>query len=445
MKQRSKSSFSRQVVALSLLLLFSSLLGRMVVLTQASSYCPGWPFCIPTAPSGWYKLAHILVIGLAGLLVLNILRNAWGEYRDDRLLLPLTTVMSILFFGQAMTGAILVLRSFPPHLVVLHTFSAVMLWSSLLGLVIVASRSRINHAHRNSDAPHHVVTIGWQRVKDLFMLTKPLIVGLLLLTTVAGLVAGKNGWPELPLFLWTVIGGALAAGGSSALNQYIDRDLDRKMQRTAKRPLAEGRLTPAEGLAFGLALSLASYYIMAGFVNFLAALLSLSGIIYYVIFYSVWLKKATTQNIVIGGGAGAIPPMVGWAAATGHLSLEAWLLFVIVFLWTPPHFWALAIVRRKDYENAGVPMLPVVQGEQTTRQKILLYTCELVAVTMLLPIFKLTGPIYLVAACLLGSGLIYYAWRVWKVGGNKFAWKMYKWSSMYLAFIFLALLVDTVI
>ena len=183
---------------------------------------------------------------------------------------------------------------------------------------------------------------------------------------------------------------------------------------------------------------------MAGFVNFLAALLSLAGIFYYVLFYSLWLKKATVQNIVIGGGAGAIPPMVGWAAATGNLSLGAWILFAIVFMWTPPHFWALAIVRMKDYARAGVPMMPVVRGEQETRKQIFFYTIVLVAVTLLLPIFKIAGTFYLISALVLGGALLYTAWAVWKEGGNKLAWRMYKWSSMYLAFIFLAIMIDAV-
>jgi protoheme IX farnesyltransferase len=229
------------------------------------------------------------------------------------------------------------------------------------------------------------------------------------------------------------------------LNQYIDRELDKNMQRTAKRPLADGRLTAAEGLSYGLALSLISYYVMAGFVNLLAALLSLAGIFYYVIFYSVMLKKATVQNIVIGGGAGAIPPMVGWAAATGNLGLAAWILFAIVFMWTPPHFWALAIVRMKDYEKAGVPMMPVVHGEEKTRRHILVYTIELIAVTLLLPIFNLAGMVYLVSALVLGGFLLYAAWKVFRVGGNKVAWTMYRWSSMYLAFIFLAIMIDAVV
>jgi protoheme IX farnesyltransferase len=237
----------------------------------------------------------------------------------------------------------------------------------------------------------------------------------------------------------------LAAGGSSALNQYIDRELDRHMQRTAKRPIADGRLTDAEGLAFGLGLSLISYYVLACFVNGLAALLSLAGIVYYVIVYSLWLKKATVQNIVIGGGAGAIPPLVGYAAATGTLDLTAVILFAIIFMWTPPHFWALAIVRMKDYERAGVPMMPVIRGELETRRQILIYTIELVIITLLLPILHLAGVFYLIASLILGGMLLYAAWAVWKKGGNKMAWRMYKWSSTYLVFIFLAIMIDSVL
>ncbi|NCP88287.1 MAG: protoheme IX farnesyltransferase [Anaerolineae bacterium CG_4_9_14_3_um_filter_57_17] len=281
-----------------------------------------------------------------------------------------------------------------------------------------------------------------QRLKDFLTLTKPVIVLLLLVTTFAGMVAGGKAWPSLSLTFFTLLGGALAAGGSGAINQYIDRDLDKNMQRTAQRPLAVGRMTPAEGLAFGLTLCIASFYIMVAYVNLLAALLSLAGIFYYVVLYSILLKKATVQNIVIGGGAGAIPPLVGWAAATGGLGIPALILFLIVFMWTPPHFWALAIVRRKDYERAGVPMLPVIRGEAEARKQVLIYTVELVAVTFLLPIFNYTGGVYLVSALILGLILLYFAWQVYRTEGNKIAWRMYRYSSMYLMFLFFALMVD---
>jgi protoheme IX farnesyltransferase len=438
MRNRAFASFARSIVLTSFAVLLLTLAGRAMYLVGAGPLCGTWPFCVPTTPYAWIKLVHMGLAGISGLLIMKLFLTAWQEHRGDRLLLPLTTVTTVLFFGQVFVGAMQVLRGFPEHLLVLHALTTVALWVSLLALVYVS------HARRDEIQETAQTDFG-QRVRDFFMLSKPVIVALLLVTTFGGLVAGGKAWPSPALAFWTLLGGALAAGGSSALNQYIDRDLDKHMQRTAKRPLAAGRLAGAEGLAFGLALCLVSYYILACMVNLTAALLSLAGIVYYVILYSVLLKKATVQNIVIGGGAGAIPPMVGWAAATGHLSLAAWVLFLIIFMWTPPHFWALAIVRLRDYERAGVPMLPVVKGERAARVQIMIYTVLLVGTTLLLPVIRATGTIYLVSAIVLGLILIAAAWRVWRIPGNKVAWSMYRWSSMYLAFIFLALVLDAVI
>ncbi len=432
-----KSSFARWVLVLFIGVLALTIMGRFVSVTGASAYCAGLPLCVPSAPLGWLKFAHILMAGMASLLMLVVFRKAWREQRGQRVLLPLTTILGVMFLGQALVGAVLVAQSFPVHLVFLHALTTISLWVSLLLLVYTSGALAVDDTKIEKQDKR-------QRLKDFFALSKPLIVGLLLITTYGGLVIGGKAWPSFSLTMWTLLGGALAASGSSALNQYIDRELDKNMQRTAKRPLADGRMTSAEGLAFGLGLSLVSYYIFACFVNGLAALLSLSGIIYYVVLYSLWLKKATVQNIVIGGGAGAIPPMVGYAAATGNLDWTAWILFAIIFMWTPPHFWALAIVRMKDYENAGVPMLPVVRGELETRRQIFVYTIELVIVTLLLPILNLAGTIYLVSSLLLGGALLYAAWTVWRQGGNKLAWRMYKWSSTYLVFIFLAIMIDAV-
>lgn len=433
-----KSSFARLVLILLSTVLALTVVGRIVKLTGAWADCIGWPLCLPSASLGWLKLAHVLLVGVASVLMLMVFRKAWKEQREERILLPLTTILTVMFFGQAMVGAVLVTQAHPAHLVFLHNITTFALWVSLLLLayasgVRAVDRTKVKGFDRR------------QRVRDFFALSKPLIVGLLLITTYGGLVVGAQAWPSFPLTFWTLIGGALAAGGSSALNQYIDRELDRHMQRTAKRPLADSRLADAEGLSFGLGLSLISYYILACFVNGLAALLSLAGIIYYVLVYSLWLKKVTVQNIVIGGGAGAIPPMVGYAAATGHLDWTAWILFAIIFMWTPPHFWALAIVRMKDYERAGVPMLPVVRGEMEARRQIFIYTVELVLVTLLLPILKLAGSVYLVSSLIFGGALLYAAWAVWKQGGNKVAWRMYRWSSTYLVFIFLAIMIDAVL
>jgi protoheme IX farnesyltransferase len=432
-----RSSFARWVLVLFFAVLALTIVGRIVAVTGAIAFCQGFPFCVPIHPLGWLKQAHILLVGVASVLMFIVFRKAWREQREQRVLLPLTTILAVMFFGQALVGAMQVTQAYPPHLVFLHQLTTVALWVSLVLLVYTSGKLA-------KDPAIEVKLDSRQRAKDFIALSKPLIVGLLLITTYGGLVIGGKAWPSFSLTMWTLIGGALAAGGSSALNQYIDRELDKNMQRTAKRPLADGRLTDAEGLAFGLALSLISYYLLACFVNGLAALLSLAGIIYYVILYSLWLKKATVQNIVIGGGAGAIPPMVGYAAATGNLDWTAWILFAIIFMWTPPHFWALAIVRMKDYERAGVPMMPVVRGELETRRQILVYTIELVIVTLLLPILDLAGNIYLISSLVLGGALIYAAWAVWKEGGNKVAWRMYKWSSTYLVFIFLAIMIDAV-
>ena len=433
-----KSSFSRYVIALFVAVLALTVAGRLVTVTSAWAFCTGWPLCIPTDQVGWLKVMHMSLVGVASVLMLVVFRKAWREQRDQRILLPLTTILAVMFFGQALVGATQLTQVRVEYLVILHKLTTVALWVSL-ALLVYASGVFVT---RETKA---MPTNRRQRAKDFLALSKPLIVGLLLITTYGGLVIGGRAFPSLALTFWTLLGGALAAGGSSALNQFIDRELDKRMQRTAKRPIADGRLTDAEGLAFGLGLSLVSYYLLACFVNELAALLSLAGIIYYVILYSLWLKKATVQNIVIGGGAGAIPPMVGYAAATGSLGWTAWILFAIIFMWTPPHFWALAIVRMKDYENAGVPMMPVVRGELETRRHILVYTIELVIVTLLLPILNLAGMFYLVCALVLGGALLYAAWDVWRHGGNKLAWRMYKWSSTYLVFIFLAIMIDAVL
>jgi len=438
MRYSLRSSFSKYVFGLFFAVIALTIAGRVVTLTTAEAYCKGWPICVPTAPIGWMTNVHMVLVGIASVLMLVVFRKAWREQRGQRIILPLTTILAVMFFGQAVVGAMQVTQPDAWHLIFLHRLTIWALWISLL-LLVYASGILIK------DEGTPFVFDRRQRIRDFFALSKPLIVGLLLITTYGGLVIGGKQWPSFSLTMWTLLGGALAAGGSSALNQYIDRELDKNMQRTAKRPLADGRLTDAEGLAFGLGLSLVSYYVLASFVNALAALLSLAGIIYYVILYSVWLKKATVQNIVIGGGAGAIPPLVGYAAATGTLDWTAWILFAIIFMWTPPHFWALAIVRMKDYERAGVPMMPVVRGEMETRRQILVYTIELVIVTLLLPILNLAGMVYLVSSLVLGGALIYAAWTVWKYGGNKFAWRMYKWSSSYLVFIFLAIMVDAVL
>jgi protoheme IX farnesyltransferase len=432
---------------IALLVLYIS--GSWVSASGAQAACQGWPLCggldFPVDNLTWIILIHRFLTLVTGLMMGVLFIKAWRTQRSQTAILVATTAAAVLFYSQSLLGAVEAAQAYPGYLVALHAATAVAVWVSMVTQVTL-----VGLADRTAAVEREEVQIWKNRnlrvlLKDYLILTKPIVVALLLVTTFAGMVVGAEAWPDFTLLFWTLVGGFLAAGGSGAINQYIDRLDDNKMQRTAKRPIPSGRLTPGEGLAFGVAATITSFYLMVAMVNFLAALLTLAGIIYYVLLYSVLLKKTTVQNIVIGGGAGAIPPLVGWAAATGSLNIPSLFLFAVVFMWTPPHFWALALVRRKDYARAGVPMLPVVRGERETRWQIFLYTIELVGLTLVLPVFGLGGGIYFVAALLLGGLLVYSAWKVWQGAGNKVAWKMYRHSSMYLAFLFLALMVDALL
>ncbi len=439
MKFSMKSPSAKLSLLVLLLVFFSDIIGRISYLNDATISCVGWPLCSPQGIDGWMEILHRVAILVSSILVIFLWRQAWKKYRDHTVSLPLSTLVLVFFFSNVFIGAIRAGSISTSYIAVLHSLTAVLMWISLFATTIAAG------FYSNVTIVEFPPVKFRQRIRDLFTLTKPIVVSLLLVTTFGGMVAGSKSFPPFWLLFWTLLGGALAAGGASALNQYIDRDLDKHMQRTANRPLAAGRMFPAEGLAFGLALSIFSFYLLAGLVNLMSAILSLVGIVYYVWLYSILLKRSTVQNIVIGGGAGAIPPMVGWAAATGNLSIAAWFMFAIIFFWTPPHFWALSIVRKKDYERAGVPMLPVVQGEKETRRQIWLYTLLLVAITLLMPLLDLAGTIFLISALILGLWLVGVARRVYKGEGNKIAWKMYRYSSMYLMFIFLALVVDALV
>ncbi len=285
------------------------------------------------------------------------------------------------------------------------------------------------------------VRSGWRVVvADYFDLCKPKVQSLLLFITVTTMyVAGD---PSLSLVLLTCLGGALSAGGAGAINHYLDRDLDRLMTRTADRPVASGRVAPAAALSFGIALGVASFVLLAVAVNPLAAALSLSGLLGYVFVYTLWLKRSTPQNIVIGGAAGAVPPLVAWAAVTGELTGTPIYLFAIVFFWTPPHFWALSLLMKDDYARAGVPMLPVVRGERETRRQILLYTILLYAVSQLPFCAGAFGPAYLVASIGLGAVFIYGAVRLMRNADRRSALRLYLYSLAYLAALFAAMVVD---
>ncbi len=278
-------------------------------------------------------------------------------------------------------------------------------------------------------------------MRDLVMLTKPRIISLLLVTTVAPMfVAGNPGWL---LVLVVLIGGYLMAGGANAVNMYLDSDIDTRMARTKLRPIPSGRMGPRAVLAFGVALATAATFLLARFTNVLTALLALAGFYFYVFVYTRWLKRTTPQNIVIGGAAGAFPPLVGWAAMTGTIDLTAVYLFLIVFYWTPPHFWALALLKQRDYGKAGIPMAPLVWGERETMRQMAWYNVILIALTLLPATFGAFGMIYLVSAIVLGAILLIGVIRVntteeW----TKPAWRVYKFSLLYLALLFLAMVID---
>jgi protoheme IX farnesyltransferase len=282
-------------------------------------------------------------------------------------------------------------------------------------------------------------------LRDYLALTKPRIIALLLVTTVATMLVADPAGPPIATVIWTMLGGYLAAGGAGAINHYLDREVDARMVRTRRRPLVSGRIEPMHGLIFGVALGVLAFVQLALTVNLLAACLAMAGLLGYVFVYTLWLKPLTPQNIVIGGAAGAVPPLVGWAAATGGLSLEAFYAFAIVFFWTPPHFWALSLLIKDDYARTGVPMLPVVRGEAETRRQIALYALALVAISLLPVAGGLLGIPYLVAALLLGGTFCVLALRLRANRQRSAALRLYLYSLVYLALLFTAMAADRVL
>jgi heme o synthase len=275
---------------------------------------------------------------------------------------------------------------------------------------------------------------------DYFDMMKPRVQTLLLFTTITTMYVA--GTPSIKLVALTCLGGALSAGGAGAINHWFDRDLDAVMVRTANRPVPAGRVAPRNALIFGIVLGIAAFALLSTTVNVLAAALSLCGLLGYVFVYTMWLKRRTPQNIVIGGAAGAVPPLVAWAATTGHLSGAAFYLFAIVFYWTPPHFWALSLLMKDEYAKAGVPMMPVVRGEEETRFQIVLYTFLLVAVTILPFAGGLFGAVYFISAVVLGAGFIALAVKLFRTRERRPALRLYLSSLAYLALLFAAMVVD---
>jgi heme o synthase len=374
--------------------------------------------CCVAVVSGALELgaAHRALAALALPPLSALLAAAWVAHR--RLLAP--AAMALFAF---LAAALVTPR--PVHL-------------ALAGLALAAALLAGARCFRGEPVPR-------ASVRDYVTLTKPRIMTLLLLTGAAGMVVGAHGLPDAGTFAVAMSGLALACGGASALNHVLDRDIDRLMPRTGGRPVAGERIAPARALEFGLALSALSFVLLASLVNVLAAVLALVGNLFYVLVYTRWLKRSTPQNIVIGGAAGAMPPLVGWAAATGNLALPALLLFLIVFFWTPPHFWALALLIKRDYQAARIPMLPVVRGDSETARQIVWYSLVLFATTLLPFAWRTVGVVYLAAAVLLGAAFLRLAWRLRRETTPERARALFRFSLLYLALLFVAMAVDPVL
>jgi heme o synthase len=367
--------------------------------------------------SGELGIAHRVLVVVAVPLLVALVLGAWFAHRQS----------------FALASAALVL-----FLAAVASWWSPALHLALAGAALATTVLTTARLYRG-DQPKRV---AW---RDYVALTKPRIMTLLLLTGAAGMFVGAQGVPDLGLLAATIVGLGLACGGASALNHVLDRDIDSSMGRTSKRPVAAGRVSAELALEFGLALSALSFVLLGSVVNVLAAVLALVGNLFYVLIYTRWLKRSTPQNIVIGGAAGAVPPLVGWAAATGNLTLPALYLFLIVFFWTPPHFWALALLIKRDYEAARIPMLPVVRGDRETARQILLYTVALVALTLVPVLTGTFGPLYLVAAVLLGAQFLRLAWSLRRELTPRRASVLFHYSLAYLALLFVAMAVDPIV
>lgn len=438
------------------LLVYGLLLsGSYVVGSSASLACPGWPLC-GTAPQ-WavqYHLAdinvfHRLVATFVGLVLIWTLISAWRRRSVAPGQARVALVAGILFVAQSIVGGLVVLLKKPEFIAGLHLALATAVWGSLVLLAVLAAR-QLRAAPQGAELeelaePGKEMGPVRQTISSYVDLMKPHVTVLLLGTTVAAMAIAAQGLPPLVLVLATLAGGAMAAGSANCINCYIDRDIDLIMGRTQRRSLPAGRVQPTQALIFGIALGIGAFIILTVFVNLLSAALACSAILFYVFVYTLWLKRSSAQNIVIGGAAGAVPVLVGWAAVTHTVTLPAIWLFAIIFYWTPPHFWALSLLIQKDYEKASIPMMPVVMGERETRKQIFLYSLLLLAVTLILFAMRAMGYFYLLVAVLLGGILVYMSIRLLRDKSKKWARTLFWYSNCYLALIFAAMVIDRVI
>ena len=394
---------------------------------------------------------HRLVAALLGVVLGHLAFRVTRQQPRDRAVLLLAHGAFGLYLVQVFLGGFNVLSGSAPWTVVGHVFTGELLWVTLVSLSILAYR-RAPAAVGAGGKPVRAASgraagtsgLG-ARIKAYFMLTKPRIIELLLITTVPAMILAARGWPPAWLVAATLLGGSMAAGSANCINCYLDRDIDEKMQRTSIRPLPSHQVTPSNALRFGIVLGVVSFAFMWLTINLPAALLSLSAILFYVFIYTMGLKRYTPSNIVIGGAAGAAPALIGWAAVTGDVARPAWVLFAIIFYWTPPHFWALALRYSDDYKAAGVPMLPVVRGVDETTRQIVLYSVVLTAVSLLMyPVAEL-GVLYLAAASVMGAAFVYYAFRLRAKPDGKTAMSLFHFSISYLVLVFVALGADVLL
>src|SRR6266566_2245637 len=450
--------FAQLAITNALLVYILMLLGSYVTGSGAALACPGWPLC---TPASWAVSNHLADINIlhrvyavfVGLVTLWTVISALRRWRVARGQAIVGLVGGLLFVYQASVGGLIVLLNEPAFVAGLHLALATAVWGTLVLLAALASnqlraapqQQEIEEMEQAEAEEKKETGLVRQTIANYIDLMKPHVTVLLLGVTAAAMSIANQGLPPLALVIPTLLGGAMAAGSANCINCYIDRDIDQIMGRTQRRSLPSGRVEPRQALVFGIILGISAFFIFIAFVNLLSAVLACSAILFYVFVYTLGLKRTSTQNIVIGGAAGAVPVLVGWAAITNNLSLPAIWLFAIIFFWTPPHFWALSLLIQKDYEKAGIPMLPVVKGEAETRRQILLYSVIVLAVTLVLFAMGAMGYFYLVGAVVLGGGLIYLAIRLWLGQSKKWARTLFWYSNMYLAAIFAIMVLDRVI
>jgi protoheme IX farnesyltransferase len=446
---RNHKFYFRSILLAGLGFLLLLITGAMVTGTQTGPACPDWPLCRGEIFPGEFSLAIAInllhrfsVIGV-GVGVAAVILQTRRRYRTHKLLVRWSMVLGFLFLAQIGAGGLYALTELTDLVHILHLGLSGFIWVSLvvMGTICYFTAETVLPFLEDEEFQSPEISIR-QKATTFFKLTKPWILVLLLITTVTAMVIAAKGLPPIALILYTFLGGILSAGGASVLNSYIDSDIDGLMSRTSRRATVTGLVTPQETLLFGLALSVLSFLVFAIFVNLFSAILSTIGILYYVFFYTLYLKRTTIHNIIIGGAAGAIPPLVGWTAVTNNLDLSAFYLFAIIFFWTPPHTWALALLVKKDYAQARIPMLPVVVGEKETTYQIFLYSILLITLTLLPFTIRMVSWGYLIVALVLGARFIYLAWLLWRNGEKRVSKQLYKFSQVYLALLFLTMAID---